>query len=692
MDTEADVAAGPGPTAEKLLSFLELVTPFRFLRQSEKLALIPELQRRQFEAGATIITQGDPADRLVYLIYRGSVEVVDRRAAGGPHRLTIEAGHYFGEWEPLFDEPRVFEVRALEPTVCYVLTGARLLQLLEVSRAFAQALGNILRDRQGIFSAFDHFVVELVRCANRGYVPMVPMLRLYQALQPALHPLVGESAAIDFAALEYAVRRLPANVTRTFSFLLTDELPEGFSPPQVYFPDVPTAGRRRDIWEVLPGKNVVLLRDGMSDLIDMVSCLCLYAVEARKIRRRVRTPPSVAALFAAVNRGAAADTAGDASASAAFPFTAEEVARFSTVWPDRPLERIWEIVRHREMFSIRVQRRKNSYNSRRSELWTAQVGSAAKELLGVHPAGFSEELPVHIISSNTHSVTNCLNPWYTDSGDEILEWGRSARHPLTKQQWRLERDLMYALARDYFQARPERSVAAQRMARENGILRLKETASTGIQVQIVDLNKTDFSRLDPGVDRSTAGQRAVIVNIDYAFGEQAQHIIRNLLMLFGTRVRSISFLGKAGSLVGNRGDVLVPTAFIAQDSDQFEPFPERDPGCLERLRARLAPCRAHVGPLLTVNGTLLQNRTMLHFYRRLWGCVGLEMEGFHYYRQVVDSAELGVVSPQVMTRSYYYVSDLPLDATATLSTPLGSTEGIPPLYAITRQILSEILS
>ena len=286
----------------------------------------------------------------------------------------------------------------------------------------------------------------------------------------------------------------------------------------------------------------------------------------------------------------------------------------------------------------------------------------------------------------------CENPWYAEAGREILEWGRSTGHALTKQQWGLERDLMYALARDYFLASPERSAAAQQAARENGILRLKETASTGIQVQIIDLEKTDISRIDPGVERSAAGRRAVVVNIDYAFGEQAQHIIRNLLMLFGTRVRSINFLGKAGSLVGKRGDVLVPTAFIAQDSDQFEPFPVREPGCLERLRARLAPNSAHEGPLLTVNGTLLQNRTMLHFYRRLWGCVGLEMEGYHYYRQVVDSAELGVVSPQVRTRSYYYVSDLPLDASATLSTPLGSTEGIPPLYAITRQILSEILS
>jgi hypothetical protein len=98
-----------------------------------------------------------------------------------------------------------------------------------------------------------------------------------------------------------------------------------------------------------------------------------------------------------------------------------------------------------------------------------------------------------------------------------------------------------------------------------------------------------------------------------------------------------------------------------------------------------------VGPLLTVAGTLLQNRALLHFYRNIWKCIGLEMEGVYYARKVTESIQLGVLDPQVVQRYFYYVSDLPLEKGENLSAPLAPTEGIPPLYAITREILSAIL-
>ena len=50
------------------------------------------------------------------------------------------------------------------------------------------------------------------------------------------------------------------------------------------------------------------------------------------------------------------------------------------------------------------------------------------------------------------------------------------------------------------------------------------------------------------------------------------------------------------------------------------------------------------------------------------------------------------LSADIPIRFLYYVSDLPLDRTAGLSAHLSSIEGIPPLYAITRQIISDIFN
>ena len=150
-------------------------------------------------------------------------------------------------------------------------------------------------------------------------------------------------------------------------------------------------------------------------------------------------------------------------------------------------------------------------------------------------------------------------------------------------------------------------------------------------------------------------------------------------------------LGKAGALVGARGDVIAPSAFIEQSNDAFQPLPGEAPGAIARLEAALPGRRVLTGPLLTVGGTLLQNSAMLQFYRRIWGCVGLELEGIWYLRAVLEAEELGVLRPDARRRFLYYVSDLPLESGRNLSERLSPTEGIPPLYAITREVLGGVL-
>lgn len=159
--------------------------------------------------------------------------------------------------------------------------------------------------------------------------------------------------------------------------------------------------------------------------------------------------------------------------------------------------------------------------------------------------------------------------------------------------------------------------------------------------------------------------------------------------MFGHRVRSVNVLGKAGGLVGSRGDILLPPATLLQTNDELYPLPNRDlPADL--LRGLLPERSVHVGPVLTVAGTLLQDRTLLHFYRRIWKCVGLEMEGSFFARQLISAVETGVVRKDVAARFAYYTSDVPLNPDENLSEKLAPWEGVPPLYAITRGVLTRI--
>ncbi|MFO0660061.1 MAG: cyclic nucleotide-binding domain-containing protein [Polyangiaceae bacterium] len=669
-------------------ALLRTINPFRHLTPTEIDALIPDLTRHEYREG-DIVYEQDANDQRVFLLAEGRVEVRDTHRTPPSVVDIITPGHYFGDRPSLFDEPRRFEVRALESVVAYSMDGSRFLALIQGSPTFARAIADLLRSKQKILVAFDQFLAQLTMAAGVGEIRFGSLLRTYRNLEPALHPALA-SNEIDFGALLYAVRRLPENATRTFVFFLTDTLPQVWDAPGKAFHEVASGVRPRGVYEVMPGKSMVLMRDGTSDLVDFVTCLCVLAIEARKIRKRFRDPEMFLALAEWVARRETTRPTINKleDPPPELPLTVDELKQLERIWPDDTLTRIRDLAVHHEDWSIEVSRARDTYNSRYSERWAAQLAEATRSLLGCDPAELPAGLQVHIISSNTHSVTNCLSPWLRAHGEEILEWGRATHHRMLDVPWVNETDAVYAIARDYFRAHPERGVERTHADNEAGMIRLRETAFTGIQVELIDTARLMGREVD--VDIPKPSHASLIVNIDFAFGQQAGEILGALLTLFGRNLASVNVLGKAGALQGKRGDLLVPTAFLEQSRDLLDPMPPLAVD-LERLITRVKGRGVHVGPMLTVAGTLLQNRMMLQFYKQIWRCVGLEMEGAFYFRRTHEAEQLGVIPKNVAQRYLYYVSDLPLDHASNLTESLSPAEGIPPLYAITREILSGVL-
>jgi len=645
--------------------------PFRLLEPAHRQQLAEHLCEERFLSGARVLSQSDTADERVFILLRGAVEVID--PARGHDRVIgrIGAGHYFGERRALFGTPRAFDIRAVADIVTVSFPGHVLRQLVAEAPVFAWSLARILRDKQGLFADFERFLAEVQRDAGRGYLVIPRLMHLYKRLQPALHRYAN-SDRIDFDALDYAVPRLPADITQTLALFLTDELPWLYSQPDQTFEPVATPARRRTAYRMMPGKLLVLLRAGLSDLVDVVCCLCVLAVEARKLRHRLTDPKLLAAC--------------EHDESTALPFTEQELARLERLWPGEVRKRLHQVAVHHEDFTISVFKRLGNYDAAKGERWTQQVADAAADLLGMGPHAFPDDLDVHVISSNTHSVTNCLSVWLNDSADEILAWGEANCPEMCAHPWPHRGDLLAALARDYLAAHPEAN-ARRRVLDRQGCRVLDQTAFTGIEVQLFDLSTFADRAYDPQLPRPS--RPGLLVNIDYAFGQQAEPIMASLVGLFGRNLRSVNVLGKAGGLVGRRGDVLVADRFVHQQQDRILTPPSVV--AVDQLRARLPSRRVFVGPVLTVEGTLLQNDVLLQYYRRLAGCVGLEMEGTWYARQVLEAAELGMMRSDTSLRFLYYISDLPLAHDQTLAGALSLVEGVPPLYAITRQVLTEVL-
>ncbi|MBT3221922.1 MAG: cyclic nucleotide-binding domain-containing protein, partial [Proteobacteria bacterium] len=270
------------------------IIPFHFLSAQRRALLMDCLEPHEFAIGEQIIVQGNTDDR-VYLLAMGSVDIVDYRRTPPKQVGVIEAPAYFGERMSLFEQARQYTIEATSAVQAWSMPGSAFTELIAQSAPFAASLAQILRMKQGIFVEYECFLADLHHSVAKGHIILQKLLKLYHPLEPALHTK-SRSTEIDFDGLGYAVRRLPQNITRTFSWFFTYDLPFRYSRPHRTFLQVPTAARRRTVYEMLPGKNLVLLRDGESDLVDLVCCLCVYAVEAHKIRSRLSDPDVLHAL------------------------------------------------------------------------------------------------------------------------------------------------------------------------------------------------------------------------------------------------------------------------------------------------------------------------------------------------------------------------------------------------------------
>lgn len=660
-----------------VLETLERTTPFAYLDASRRAWIASRVAVRTVEPREAILDERDRAAASVFVIARGHVELDDGHA-----KQTIPAGQYFGELVALLEAPQPVAKAGELGADLLVLSGHDFLTLVDESNVFAQALASILVKKLKVFDGYRALFSKVLEVTGRGSFFLSELLPLYKALRPALHPKL-ESSEIDVDALKYAVLRLPPEVTRTTFYFLTDTLPVLYSDPDTKFTPVsPGKARRRSLWQLMPGKLLVLVRDGLADVMDLLTCLCLYAVEARKLRMRIGDDKRLRQL-------AALQQSPDAEAEKWFlddlPLSPEERAGLVRLWPQRTAERVRELLLHHEDVAFDVRRAVGEYSSRAIEPWVAHIREEAKKIVDL-----DGELDVHVISSNTHSVANCLSPYMRAASERILEWGRAHAPELAKAPWTRGADLVYATAARFFAANPDEERIRAEQDRAAGRIHIAQSAFTGIEVDLIDARALRDDATDADVKIRRPSRPTLVVNVDYAFGEQADEILSALVFLFGRRIRSVNVLGKAGALVGRRGDFLLPRAMLLQTNDELYRLPNHD---LDRrdLLALADGRGVHEGTLLTVAGTLLQDRKLLLLYRRVWRCVGLEMEGSWFARRVQAAIETGLLAADVKTRFAYYVSDAPLEPASTLVEALRPEEGVPPLYAITRAILGKIL-
>ncbi len=134
-------------SSSDLKTFLAATPFFGGLSDASLELLIPMLVERRFEAGASVVAEGEPG-RSMYVVHSGALVVGKLAASGRVIRMAgLGPGDFFGEMTLIEMQNRSATVEAESPTVLYELTAKNLYAYYKADiHAYVMVLQNINRE------------------------------------------------------------------------------------------------------------------------------------------------------------------------------------------------------------------------------------------------------------------------------------------------------------------------------------------------------------------------------------------------------------------------------------------------------------------------------------------------------------------------------------------------------------------
>ncbi len=514
-----------------------------------------------------------------------------------------------------------------------------------------------------------------------------------RSLSPEIYGSMNDARSIELNGLEYVIDRLPKGIEACHRIVMTArEDYEGAS-----FEKIQPLKRRRVSYRISPTEMSFVITRGQSEIYDILTHMTFLYIEAKKIHDKMR------------------DDYGYITTE--WQRLENHLECLDDICSDDLDQALWNLslllgrtFDDTKRAYTRLEKNRQEYGSNNglfriihslgksvdgeSEIanaiaihftpslsnwilnrtharnWAAKIKDTIRSLK-------FEDRPLHIISANLHSFLNLVYGYaaVAESGDA------------------LPKDSLY----DFIQSLRDNGTDIESYAARHGCHIIPDTSDSQIDCQLIDTEAIQSIDLHPEVgipvDRM-AEEKPIILVMDYAFGEQAFELMDELLYPwqedYGSRIlntRSISIIGKAGILPGDKGDIMLANAHVLEGTPHnYIIENDLDASDLEDS------VHIYTGPIITVLGTSLQNRYVLKkFQDSSWKAVGLEMEGGHYQRAINAAIIRGHVSKNIKIRYAYYASDNPLKSGQTLASGGMGAEGIKPTYLISKTILRKIL-
>ncbi len=543
-------------------------------------------------------------------------------------------------------------------------------------------------------------IYSLLRSSNEVHIRTLE--EVHAGMNSSLHTKSREDSP-DISALLYALLRLPEIIFHVKKVILGQSAANlasyGYGDVETWQDVSAKARRRRCFYD---GKQTLACYiASRSDIDDVIPALTALQIEWNKLHFLLNTLPE-----GLLDEATPANPSSFQQLAKHLQIKEEELARLYTVLGDNFHAYLSKIAS--ETSDLTVQLVSGSLNDYRkaTESWWANIEAQVPAVT---------RRPIYFVSSNTHSLLNLLSGFSLTKRAELLNFIQEDEPALRAEWEEMQQDVnnaskenfLYYAMRSYLSAHPESSLAAEQIAfeEERGIKRLSSVHSFDVEASVMELHKLNPNTIDPRLVPDGESSHlaflqesdAIILNIDYPLGFAAYNLLTKIAEN-SCKILGIYIMGKAASLNGVRGDVVLPNVVYDEHSRNTYLFNN------SFIAGDIAP-NLNFGTVLdnqkavSVMGTFLQNRNVLDVVYRE-GYTDVEMEAgpylsaiyelFRPQRHPVDEIvslyglpfDLGIL---------HYVSDTPYSKGKNLGAGGLSYFGMDSTYAVSVAILKRII-
>lgn len=519
---------------------------------------------------------------------------------------------------------------------------------------------------------------------SAGSVRISQLIDVHISSKPLLHEK-ADSPEIDTAAFIYGLLRLPDIMSNVKTIVLGQSLDvfknhgvSGFS----RLLEVEAPGRRRKMY--YDGKETLYIYiASVTDVDDLITLATSFQIEWNKFHDKLKKAKNI-----------------ETEVKKHLP--GEDIAKIQKIWGDEYYKFLTAIKYREVSFTVRLLSGSYVEYAKATQRWWDHIAYRLRELR-LHTRS------LYFVSSNTHSLVNLLMRHALEDEKLLIEYLLHTKDENLIRLWNEinsgdflanRENFLYYIAKKYAKTHPDYEKKRLARMKNLGIHHIGASHYLDIDAQVVEVKKLAGISLDPRLKLNTRNLQksdAVILNVDYPLGWAAYQILTEI----GQNVRTIKgiyIMGKAATLNGAIGDILLPSSVFDQHTKNLYVFDNvlrpADFETLFKTGSVVADQKT-----IAAKGTFLENGEIIKkWYAQGYSIIEMEtgpylnaMYEFVNYNRYVENEFINITNTPFDIGIAHYASDTPYSKAKNLGVRNLSYEGVEPTYAISLAILKKII-